>query len=480
MSGIDIPVAVAPEDRQHRVYSAGYSYAPRDFFMTLRRLKLIAILTPVGTVCALETARFFVLGRVSLAQRLVIDAVTVFAIVVFSLIIFRFVDQMQNRLKRQNRELLALHAAGLDVASELALDSVLKKVVDQARLLVGAKYGAVSVIDDQGRIQSFVTSGISHEQRVAIGPPPVGHGVLGVVLREGQSLNLDDINKHSRSVGFPANHPHMKTLLAVPITCKGPFLGNLYLSDREHSDAGFNEDDKQTLERFAVQAAIAIDNAHLHAQVADLAIAEERIRIAHEMHDGLAQVLGYVNTKVQAADAYLKRGKNEEATQQLNELARSARQAYTDVRESIIGLRALPHRDRTLSAALQEFFDLWKEQSGISVHFSIDEDLRIRPRVELQLVRIVQEALTNVRRHARATSVRVDIRVRGDDVIALIGDDGVGFNQAARTRSEHPRFGLTTMRERAESIGGKLTIDSTPGRGTTVTFSIPLREAIAE
>src|SRR5205823_9939824 len=89
------------------------------------------------------------------------------------------------------------------------------------------------------------------------------------------------------------------------------------------SDGTFTDDDKQTLERFAVHAAIAIDNAHLHAQVADLAVAEERIRIAHEMHDGLAQVLGYVNTKVQAADAYLKRGKNDEATQQLEELARS-------------------------------------------------------------------------------------------------------------------------------------------------------------
>jgi signal transduction histidine kinase len=85
-----------------------------------------------------------------------------------------------------------------------------------------------------------------------------------------------------------------------------------------------------------------------------------------------------------------------------------------------------------------------------------------------------------VRKHARATSVRVDIRRRDDEIIAAIGDDGVGFNQAARTRSETPRFGLTTMRERAESIHGKLSIESNPGRGTTVTFSMPFRDAIAE
>src|ERR1051326_426958 len=442
-------LAPAREEGQHSFYSVGYTVPATEIVMTLRRLKLIAIAAPVAGIITLEIARSFVLGSISMKQRLVLDAIIVASIVLFSLAIFRFVEQMEARLKHQNRELLALHAAGIDVASELALDSVLKKVVDQARQLVGAKYGAVSVIDDQSRILSFVRSGVTPEERAASGPPPVGHGVLGVVLREGHSLNLDDIKKHPRSVGFPANHPAMKSLLAVPITCKNPFLGNLYLSDK-HVGGSFTDDDKQTLERFAVQAAIAIDNAHLHAQVADLAVAEERIRIAHEMHDGLAQVLGYVNTKVQAADAYLNRGKTEEATQQLNELARSARQAYVDVRESIIGLRALPNRDRPLSEALQEFFDLWEEQSGISIHFSIDDDLRLKPRVELQVVRIVQEALTNARKHARATSVRVDIRVRGEDVIALIGDDGVGFNQAARTRSEHPRFGLTTMRERDE------------------------------
>lgn len=474
------PLAATDEERQHSSHSAGYSVRARELVMTLRRLKIIAVAAPILALLVVEIARPIVLGDVSLRQRVILDAIIIAAIVAFSLMIFRSVEQMEARLKRQNRELLALHAAGVDVASELSLDSVLKRVVDQARILVGAKYGAVSVIDDQGRIQSFVTSGITAEERAAIGPPPVGHGVLGVVLREGQSLNLDEIQRHPRSVGFPPNHPHMKSLLAVPITCKGPFVGNLYLSDKLSGDGSFTDDDKQTLERFGVQAGIAITNAHLHAQVANLAVAEERIRIAHEMHDGLAQVLGYVNTKVQAADAYLKRGKTDEATQQLHELARSARQAYVDVRESIIGLRALPSRDRPLNEALQEFFDLWEEQSGISIHFSIDDGLRLKPRVELQLVRIVQESLTNVRKHARATSVRVDIRLRGDDVIAVVGDDGVGFNQAARTRTEHPRFGLTTMRERSESINGKLTIDSTPGRGTTVTFSIPLREAIAE
>jgi signal transduction histidine kinase len=394
-------------------------------------------------------------------------------------VIFRFVGAMQDRLRRQNEELLALHSAGLDVTSELALDVVLKKVVEQARSLVGAKYGAVSVIDKDNRIVSFITSGIRQEDRDRIGPPPVGHGLLGIVLREGQHLRLGDLTRHPQSQGFPAHHPAMHSLLAVPIPCKGPFLGNLYLTEKIGPQPLFSKDDEETLVRFALQAGLAIDNAHLHEQVADLAVAQERLRIAHEMHDGLAQVLGYVNTKVQAAEAYLKREKPEEAGAQLRELSAAARGAYSDVRESIVGLRTLPGPQRTLAAVLEEYLRSWEEMSRIATSLRIDSSVTLRPSQELQVVRIVQEALTNVRKHAKASHARVEIRREGSVLVATIADDGVGFSAGARARGEFPQFGLSTMRERAESIGGTLVIDSVPGRGTTVRFELPIRETSA-
>jgi signal transduction histidine kinase len=446
--------------------------------MTLKHLKLIATVTPVVALIALEIARHFVVGNLPLWQRLVLDGVAVAGIVVFSAVIFRFVGRMQEGLERRNRELLALHSAGLDVAAELSLDIVLNKVVEQARNLVGAKYGALSVIDRDGNIQEFITSGVTPEQRAAIGPPPVGHGVLGVVLHEGQHLRLAKLTEHPRSVGFPPNHPVMRSLLAVPITCKSPFLGNIYLSEK-HSRSLFTVDDEQTLERFAVQAGIAIDNAHLHAQAAEIATARERLRIAHEMHDGLAQVLGYVNTKVQAAKQYLRRGKTDEASIQLDELAVSARQAYGDVREAIVGLRTLPGSDRSLEEVLAEFLQQWREQSGVSTELTIDAELRLQTSVELQIVRIIQESLTNVRKHARATTVRVDVHKRDGQLVVNISDDGLGFNPEVPTRGEFPKFGLTTMRERASSIRGTLDIDSTPGAGTTVRFTMPFAVATA-
>jgi signal transduction histidine kinase len=441
--------------------------------MSLRRLKLLAMIIPIGVIVTIEIVRTLILGDLPLWNRLILDGIVVAGIIVFAATIFRIVGGMQERLERRNRELLALHTAGLDVASELSLDIVLNKVVEQARNLVGAKYGALSVIDREGNIKEFITSGVTAKERAAIGPPPIGHGVLGVVLHEGQHLRLPNVKAHPRSSGFPANHPVMRSLLAVPITCKSPFLGNIYLSEK-FDGAEFTPDDEETLERFAVQAAIAIDNAHLHAQAEEIAVARERLRIAHEMHDGIAQVLGYVNTKVQAAKQYFRRGMTDEGNEQLEQLAASARQAYGDVRESIVGLRTLPGRNRTLQEVLREFLHYWKDQSGIDAELSIDGDLKLAPSIELQIVRIIQESLTNVRKHARATKARVDVHRNDGRILVSISDDGLGFNPDGTARGEFPKFGLTTMRERAASIDGSLAVESAAGSGTTVRFTMPL------
>src|SRR3954470_9618055 len=439
----------------------------------LTLMRWIGVLAPIAIVAILEAVRLSTIGTTSLQSRLLLDGLVAAALTIMSIFMVRSIGRMQNRLERHNEELLALHSAGLDVAAELSLDAVLNKVVERARTLVGAKYGALSVVNDDGSIQTFITSGVSAEVRARIGPPPVGHGLLGVVLNEGERLRLPDIGRDPRSHGFPPNHPVMRSLLAVPITCKGPFVGNLYLSEK-HDGGLFTEGDEETLERFAVQAAIAIDNAHLHRQVADLAVAQERLRIAHEMHDGIAQVLGYVNTKVQAATEYLRREKTEEGLVQLRELATAAREAYGDVREAIVDLRTLPGPARGFEEVLREYIDRWKEQSGVDATFVVDAGLVIPARIELQLVRIIQESLTNVRKHAKATAASVEVRRSDGKLLLTVRDDGVGIAQAGRSRSVFPRFGLATMRERVESIGGTFAINSPAGAGPIVTAETPL------
>jgi len=441
--------------------------------MTLRRLRLMTFLLPVIIVVTLEVLRTMTIGETSFRTRLILDGLVAVAFIVFGAVMVRAISRASKRQRRQNEELLALHGAGLDVTAELSLEAVLNKVVERARTLVGARYGALSVVNDDGSIQTFLTSGVTPEVRAKIGPPPVGHGLLGVVLHEGERLRLPDIGRDPRSYGFPPNHPVMHSLLAVPVTCKGPFVGNLYLSEKAHGGE-FTTDDEETLERFAVQAAIAIDNAHLHSQVADLAVAQERLRIAHEMHDGIAQVLGYVNTKVQAATEYIRRNKTDEGLEQLRELAEAAREAYRDVRESIVDLRTLPGPTRSFQDVLQEYIDRWKEQTGIATQLTVDGDLTLPPGFELQLVRIIQESLTNVRKHSKATAASVDVRRRDGKLLLTVTDNGAGFSQSTLSRSVFPRFGLSTMRERAESIGAAFTIESTPGSGTSVNVAIPL------
>jgi signal transduction histidine kinase len=451
----------------------GPRFEPTSGALTLRRLKWIAVLAAFGFIILLEYVQQILYPfLLSWQGRLLMDSTIFTGALFFFGAVFHLIERMQTRLEHTNFELLALHAAALDVYRELSLETVLQKVVDQARALVDARYGALSVINDDNRIESFVTSGVSAEQRERIGAPPVGEGLLGVVLHKGHRLRIEDIRRDARSVGFPPNHPPMRSLLAVPIVCSGPFRGNLYLAEKS-GGSEFAAEDEESLVRFATTAAIAIDNAYLHRRLNDLAVSEERLRIAHEMHDGLAQVLAYVNTKAQAVKEHLRAGRENDATKHLDQLAAAAREVYGDVRESIIGLRSAAVPGRTVTEALEEYVKAWGHQHNVECTLDVAGDLRLSASGELQVTRIVQEALANVRKHARAHQVEVRLEA-ADGVIRLsVQDDGVGFNPGELGRAEFPRFGLATMRERAENLGGWLRLESTPGEGTQILVEVP-------
>lgn len=440
--------------------------------MTLRRLKWTTLVAALGLVVLVELVRRALSPYLPYWEGVVLMGAAVFTGSLFFFgALFAVLERMQGRLERKNRELQALHAAALDVYGDLSLEKVLQKVVDQARQLVDARYGALSVIDEKRRIQSFITSGISADERARIGDPPVGRGLLGVSLLEGHRLRLRKLSDDPRSAGFPPHHPPMTSLLAVPITCQGPFRGNLYLSDKPDGGA-FTAEDEESLVRFAVSAGIAIDGAYLHRRLNELAVAEERLRIAHEMHDGLAQVLAYVNTKAQAVKEYLRAGKNEDALRQLDQLAGAAREVYGDVREAIIGLRTAS-QGRPVAETLEDYVRTWEAQTGIDCHLTVSGSPQLPADSELQLMRIVQEALANVRKHAAAKKATVTVEANPGRLRVTVQDDGVGFRPTELARSEFPRFGLATMRERAETIGGVFQLESIPGEGTRVTVELP-------
>ena len=155
-----------------------------------------------------------------------------------------------------NTEGAALHEAIRTLSSNLSLEMVLQQVADLSKELVSAHYSALGIMGPDGTLQQFITSGISQQDRDRIGPPPEGKGLLGVVLREGQSLRLADLTQHIQSAGFPSNHPPMRSFLGVPITYKSVVLGNLYLTDKIGSEE-FSASDENIVTLFAAQAAVA-------------------------------------------------------------------------------------------------------------------------------------------------------------------------------------------------------------------------------
>lgn len=448
-----------------------------EFDRDLQRLKRLTILVPLIFLMILEAVRR--LSGWNFGQSwpgyLLLAAIVALGAFGFAELVFGVIARLEDRLVQQNQELLALNASGLDILGELDLDLVLQRVVDEATRVVGSRYGALSIVNAEGDIDRFFTTGVAPEERAKIGNLPRGRGLLGVPLRLGERLILDDIASDARSVGFPDHHPRMRSLVAVPVEARNGIIGNLYLSERRDG-AEFTKSNVATLERIATQAAIAIENARLHRAIHGEAIAEERGRIAHEMHDTIAQVLGYVNTKAQAVETVLGTGDTQRATEHLHQLAGAAREAYADVRENLMGLRAATGDDRNFRDTVHDYVQRWQDMSGVPVEVAnlVSETQweSIDPVVELQLLRIVQEALTNVRKHARASKVSLKLDHPGGWLEAVIADDGCGIGPNI-AGAGLPRFGLTTMRERAEAVGGHLRIEPRPGGGTIVRVRVP-------
>ena len=207
-----------------------------------------------------------------------------------------------------------------------------------------------------------------------------------------------------------------------------------------------------------------------------LAIVRERQRIARELHDSLAQSLGYLHLGLATLDAEIAAGRTARVEAALADLRKAAREAYEEARQAIFGLRSMVSRSLGLIPTLTEYLHDWSRQTGIAVDLRVEpeETMALPPVVEVQLIRIIQEATANIRKHAGARRVLVSVERDREFARASIRDDGVGFDPPAISGEGRDRFGIETMRERAEGVGGKLTLSSRQGEGTTVEVQLPL------
>jgi two-component system, NarL family, sensor histidine kinase DevS len=365
----------------------------------------------------------------------------------------------------------ALDAATRAITEVLDLEAVLQLIVDRVRALVDARYAALGIADSSGRIERFITSGLTHDERAAIGPLPQGHGLLGLIIREGRSLRIPDIAAHPDSFGFPPNHPPMRSLLGVPITLDGRAIGDLYLTDKQGARE-FSAADERVVELFARHAGIAIGNARLHDRLAAMRVVAERERIGRDLHDGVIQRLYAVSLSLEDLDAIVV-AEPEEVLARVDRAIDGIHRSIADIREFILGLRpGLSGND--LAHGLHALADELRLTSAIDVELEIvDEETlqRLGPAAGDQLLHLVREACSNIARHSRATRVRMAVTQRPDELVIEIADNGIGFDQTAVAPGRH--HGLMNLRDRAVAAGGRLEIDTRPGAGTRLIVHLP-------
>jgi nitrate/nitrite-specific signal transduction histidine kinase len=363
------------------------------------------------------------------------------------------VEMLSKQTQLHNEQLMRLHSADMALMRETRVEDALRRIVEVGAQLFGACHGAL-VIGDQ--VSSSRT--LRYPDATTVDSP---HCALEAEASE-RGIVTNAVASDKR-------------VLSVPLAHLGTSIGTLYLA-RDADAERFTAVDEEVARMFATHAAMVVENDRLYDEVRALAVEAERQALAREMHDSLAQVLAFVNTKAQAVELYLREGDVISARQQMAELSAAAREVYADIREGISALR-VEVAGKTLAELIADYGRVFGESSGVlvEVQWGVGAgELQLSPSAEVQLLRIVQEALTNVRRHALAKRVTIVASIEAEELVLAVTDDGRGFATADRARDGRPRFGLQTMAERAGAVGGRLDIESAPERGTTVRVRVPV------
>ncbi|MFI6476220.1 GAF domain-containing sensor histidine kinase [Streptomyces sp. NPDC050516] len=371
--------------------------------------------------------------------------------------------------------LAAVSTALLAMSRHLEVGDVLKTITASARELLDAEYAALGVPDDHGGFAQFVVDGVSDEQWRAIGPLPRQHGILAAMLHEEKAERLADVRKDPRFEGWPSAHPDMSDFLGMPIRDGDETLGALFLANKRcpkpEGGCGFTEDDEELLRLLAQHAAIALTNARLYERSRELTIAEERSRLAHELHDAVSQKLFSLRLTAQAAATLVDRDPVR-AKGELQQVAALAAEAADELRAAVVELRPAALEEDGLVHTLRTQIQVLDRAHAARVTFDNQGVRALPPAQEEALLRVAQEALHNALRHSGAGRVDVVLERSGQGAVLRITDNGRGF-EPSRVRRAGRHLGLVSMRHRASGVGGRLTVQSAPGEGATIKMEVP-------
>ncbi|MEU1312055.1 GAF domain-containing sensor histidine kinase [Streptomyces cinnamoneus] len=371
--------------------------------------------------------------------------------------------------------LTAVSTALLAMSRHLEVRDVLQTIVVSARELLDAEYAALGVPDDHGGFAQFVVDGIDDEEWKAIGPLPRQHGILAAMLQEATPQRLGDVRQDPRFEGWPAAHPEMSDFIGMPVADGDEILGALFLANKNcpkpAGGCAFTAEDEQLLGVLAQHAAIALTNARLYERSRELTIAGERARLAHELHDAVSQKLFSLRLTAQAATALVDRDPAR-AKDELHQVARLAAEAADELSAAVVELRPAGLDEDGLVATLRTQIKVLDRAHAARVTFDAQGVRALPAAQEEALLRVAQEALHNALRHSGAGAVTVTLSRRGQGAALRVSDDGCGFRPSAVRRAGR-HLGLVSMRDRASGVGGRLTVVSEPGKGTTIEMEVP-------
>jgi signal transduction histidine kinase len=373
-------------------------------------------------------------------------------------------EQLQERL-------IALHKASLELVKDTSLDHLLERIAKLACEQSDARYAALGVLDDDGKLVKFITVGMTDDEIKRMAHPPVGRGLIGELMNTETPLRVPVIREHPRSSGFPAYHPHMTSFLGVPIRAANRQLGQIYLTDKIDASE-FTADDEKIIQMLAAYAAAAIQNARLHENTHRLAVLEERERIGMDLHDGIIQSIYGVGLSLESALHSFEEDPKD-AKARVQHSIESLNQAIRDLRAYILDLRPRQMGTEGLLSGLNRLITEFRANTLAKVQISgTDHDLNGLPQAHsMVLFHICQEALANIAKHAKAKQVEISLWSTDERVLMEIHDNGRGFEM--EKMSVTIGHGLANMQTRARSVGGDVDISSVISEGTTVLAWVP-------
>ena len=380
-------------------------------------------------------------------------------------------QMLEQRVADRTRELSALYDVMAVASASLDLETVLGSSLDRVLAVIGSEVGAMHLFDEtKGVLRLAAWRGVPPDLVAKIDSVPVDSGLAGWVIEHGEPLVVPNIATGLRPLlAVPASVS--QAYVGAPMRAKGQILG--VLSVVGETGRQFKAEEVTLLASIADEVGMAVENARLYQQAEQLAVMRERERLARELHDSVTQSLYSLTLFAEAGRDLAGDGELERVEGYLTRLGEIAQQALKEMRLLVYQLRPLALQREGLVGALQQRLDAVEGRVGVEARLLAEKLVELPASVEEGLYRIAQEALNNALKHAAATSVTVCIRAEDERVELEVVDDGQGFDPD--TVSDRGGMGLASMRERAEKLGGSLTVLSAPGEGTRVKVSVEVR-----